>query len=229
MLAIIPARAGSKGLPGKNLRPLCGKPLIVWSIEHALGTRGISDTIVSTDCPKIAQISHASGADVPFIRPKNLASDSAPTEPVMLHALAEMEKAGRHYDVIALLQPTSPFRYIDMTDRALVQLQDEGADSLLSVTESHAFSWRNHPVRADYDYRKRPRRQDIAPAARQYRETGSIYLTKTDVLLSGQNRLGGKITLFETPQKYSYEIDNLADFRLIETLMNEPEDEEQAA
>ena len=219
VLAIIPARGGSKGLPGKNLRLLAGKPLIVWSIEHALGSTGIADTLVSTDCPRIAEVARAAGATVPFLRPEALATDRAATEPVMLHALAEMEKVGLRYDATALLQPTSPLRSRDMTDRALAQLRAEGADSLLSVTQSHAFFWRNHPVRAGYDFARRPRRQDIAPEDRHYRETGSLYLTRIDVLLSERNRLGGRITLFETPEEESYEIDSLADFRLLESLM----------
>lgn len=222
VLAIIPARGGSKGLPGKNLRMLAGEPLITWSIRHALGSACVTDTLVSTDCPEIAEAARQAGALTPFLRPANLATDSAATEPVMLHALAAMEEAGMRYDCVALLQPTSPLRSPDMTDRALARLQAEGADSLLSVTQSHAFFWQDAPVRASYDYRNRPRRQDIAPAARRYRETGSLYLTNRDVLVRERNRLGGKITLFETPEEESFEVDSLADFRLLETLMNEP-------
>ena len=221
VLAIIPARGGSKGLPGKNLRMLAGRPLIAWTIRHALGSDLVSDTIVSTDCPEIAQISRQSGAQVPFLRPAQLATDSAPTEPVMIHALEEMEKAGMSYDVIALLQPTSPLRGPDMTDRALAQLHVDHADSLLSVTQSHAFFWQRDPVCATYDHRNRPRRQDIAPQDRKFRETGSLYLTRRDVLVRECNRLGGKITLFETPENEGFEIDSLTDFRLLETLMNE--------
>lgn len=222
VLAIIPARGGSKGLPGKNLRELAGAPLITWSIRHALGTPAITDTVVTTDCPEIARTARAAGAEAPFLRPAELANDTAPTEPAMLHALAAMEELRGRYDMVALLQPTSPLRDGDMTTRALEQMRSEGADSLLSVTECHAFFWRNHPARADYDYLQRPRRQDIAPEDRRHRETGSLYLTRRDLLVSTGNRLGGAITLFETSEEEGFEIDSLADFRLLETLMKEP-------
>lgn len=222
VLAIIPARGGSRGVPGKNLRLLAGKPLITWSIMHALGTRGITDTVVSTDCPQIAEIARGAGALVPFLRPAPLASDTAATEPAMLHALVEMERIHPRYDVVALLQPTSPLRAPDMTERALAQMAAQDADSLLSVTESHAFFWRQHPVRALYDHENRPRRQDIAPPDRSWRETGSLYLTRRDVLVERRNRLGGHIALFETPEEESFEIDSLTDFHLLESLMKEP-------
>ncbi|BDI59744.1 acylneuraminate cytidylyltransferase family protein [Qipengyuania nanhaisediminis] len=222
VLAIIPARGGSKGLPGKNLRPIAGDPLIVWSIRHALASRCVTDTVVSTDCEQIAEVARNAGALVPFLRPAALASDTAPTEPVMLHALAAMEGARGRYDLVALLQPTSPLRSPDMTDRAFAQLEAEGADSLLAVTECHAFFWQRDPVRASYDYLARPRRQDIVPADRRYRETGSLYLTRRDLLVSQGNRLGGKIALFETSENEGFEVDSLADLRLLETLMKEP-------
>lgn len=222
VLAIIPARGGSRGVPGKNIRDLAGRPLIAWSITHALQTRGITDTVVSTDCPRIAEVARGAGAQVPFLRPAALATDSAATEPAMLHALAEMERANGPYDLVALLQPTSPLRRPDMTERALAQLQAEGADSLLSVTESHAFFWRQHPVRALYDYEHRPRRQDIAPEDRSWRETGSLYLTRRDLLVRSRNRLGGRIALLETSEEEGFEIDSLTDFRLLENLMKEP-------
>lgn len=221
VLAIIPARGGSKGLPGKNLRILAGKPLIVWSIEHAVNCDAIADIVVSTDSPEIAAIARGCGAEVPFLRPADLATDTAPTEPVMLHALHAMEDMGRSYDCVALLQPTSPLRAREMSARALAQLNSEQADSLLTVTESHAFFWRQSPVRALYDYDNRPRRQDIAPDKRHYRETGSLYLTRRDVLVRERNRLGGKIALLETSEEEGFEIDSLADFRLLETLMSE--------
>ena len=220
-LAIIPARGGSKGLPGKNLRELGGKPLIVWSIEHALRSNAIGVCLVSTDCPEIAETARRAGAQVPFLRPAELASDTAATEPVMLHALHAMEQSGHVFEHIALLQPTSPLRREGMIDRALTQLRSENAGSLLSVTESHAFFWRRHPVRAGYDYHNRPRRQDIPPTDRQYRETGSLYLTARDVLVHERNRLGGTITLFETSEEEGFEVDSLADFRLLESLMSE--------
>lgn len=221
VLAIIPARANSKGLPGKNVRILCGKPLIVWSIEHALASECVTDTVVSTDSAEIAAIASAAGASVPFLRPDELATDGAATEPVMLHAVAEMERVCEPYDVIALLQPTSPYRKDGALDRAKRKLEATGSDSLLSVVESHAFFWQKDPIRATYDFRHRPRRQDIRDEDRRFQETGSIYLTRRDVLLNDENRLGGKITLFEMDQDESLEIDTLTDFQILDSIMKE--------
>ena len=221
VLAIIPARANSKGLPGKNVRVLCGKPLIVWSIEHALASECVADTVVSTDSPEIAAIASAAGASVPFLRPAELATDGAATEPVMLHAVAEMERDREPYDVIALLQPTSPYRKDGALDRAMGEMEESKSDSLLSVVESHAFFWQKDPVRASYDFRNRPRRQDIRQDDRRFRETGSIYLTARHVLLNDENRLGGKITLFEMDQDESLEIDTMTDFQILDSIMKE--------
>ncbi len=220
LLAIIPARGGSKGLPGKNIRPLAGKPLIVWSIEQAAAANGVTDIVVSTDAGDIAGIAKEAGASVPFMRPAELAGDAVATEPVMRHALLEMEREHGHYDAVMLLQPTSPFRHAGTLDRAIEQFIASGADSLLGVAESHAFFWQHGPTpTASYDYRKRPRRQDIADHDRQYRETGSIYITARDAFLEGNNRLAGKIELFEMAQEESLEIDTATDFAIVETLM----------
>ncbi|MDP4540583.1 acylneuraminate cytidylyltransferase family protein [Qipengyuania sp. DY56-A-20] len=220
-LAIIPARGNSKGLPGKNIREIAGKPLIAWSIEQALESSFVTDTLVSTDSPEIADVARASGALVPFLRPSHLASDTAATEPVMLHALAEMERNRGAYDLILLLQPTSPYRTSGTIDRAFEKFVETGADSLLSVVESHAFLWQRDPVRASYDYCNRPRRQDIKPEDRRYRETGSLYLTKRQVLVEQENRLGGEIMLFEMNEKEGLEIDSLTDFVVLESIMKE--------
>ena len=221
VLAVIPARGGSKGLPGKNLRPLGGVPLIAWSIRSSLEAQGVSDTVVTTDDPAIAEAARAYGAEAPFLRPPELATDTAPTEPAVCHALAEMEaRKGLRYDAVLLLQPTSPLRHPGTIDRALSQFQAEGADSLVGAVESHAFFWRKlQTVQACYDYANRPRRQDIAPTERLYRETGSIYITGRDLFVTGGNRLGGSIALFEMAEDEGWEIDSATDFAVAEALV----------
>ncbi|ABF53294.1 acylneuraminate cytidylyltransferase family protein [Sphingopyxis alaskensis] len=221
VLAIIPARGGSKGVPGKNLRLLAGKPLISWSIEQALAAHGVTDVVVSTDAEDIAAVARSFGAQVPFLRPAELATDTAPTEPVMLHTLERMEAMKGRYEAILLLQPTSPLRLPGTIDGALHAFAAEGADSLLGVVESHAFFWQADPVRASYDYTNRPRRQDIAEADRHYRETGSIYLTRRDIFMEKCNRLAGRIALYRMQECEGWEIDTEIDFEIVEALMKQ--------
>ena len=174
-LAVIPARGGSKGVPRKNLRPIGGKPLVAWSIEQALAVPAIRHVVVSTDDAEIAEVARRHGAEVPFMRPGHLAEDRTPTEPVIEHALAWYAERGEAPDAIVLLQPTSPRRRAGTLQRALDQFEREGADALVGVCENHHFFWTDpHQPKALYDFRNRPRRQDIAPRDRWYRENGYL-------------------------------------------------------
>jgi CMP-N,N'-diacetyllegionaminic acid synthase len=218
-VTIIPARGGSKGIPGKNLRPLAGKPLIAHSIIDAQEAQLVDQIYVSTDDREIASVSRSYGAEV-IQRPIELATDTASSESALIHAIAEIEKTGVNPEVIVFLQCTSPLRTGADIDRAIEQFRQENADSLLSVSPTHRFLW--HHVNGvaesiNYDYRHRKRRQDMNP---QYMENGSIYIFKPWVLKELNNRLGGKISLFVMGEEQSHEIDSLHDFEYIESLLS---------
>ncbi|MFT6908537.1 MAG: CMP-N,N'-diacetyllegionaminic acid synthase [Oleiphilaceae bacterium] len=220
-LAIIPARAGSKGVPNKNIRAINGHPLIAWSIRQALNVSSITNVVVSTDSDQIAEIAKKYGAEVPFIRPLELAQDETATEPVMSHSMDWYSDNGIEYDAVILLQPTSPLRLSDSLQRAIDCFELEKVSSLLSVCKSHAFFWqKSNPVSATYDYENRPRRQDIEDEQCYYKETGSIYITKKNAFNISNNRLVEPILPFEMEQLESYEIDSEVDFKVIESLMN---------
>lgn len=219
-IALIPARGGSKGIPDKNIKYVNGLPLICWSIKQALACPQISRVLVSTDSETIADIARAAGAEVPELRPAKLAEDSTSTEDVMLHV--QQEWLSDEDDVIVLLQPTSPLRLADSLSNAISFFQQQKADSLVSVCESHAFFWK-HPEQplAQYDFMHRPRRQDIKPEDKQYRENGSIYLTKSSILQKYKNRLGGRIAMFCMQEQESWEIDSVTDLTIVSALMQE--------
>ncbi len=221
-LAIIPARGGSKGILGKNLKEVNGKPLIAWSIEHALSSPEVQHVIVSTDNEEIAKISKDYGAEVPFIRPIDLAQDATPTEPVLIHALDFYEKQDYFFDAVILLQPTSPFRKQSTLSKAIKEFENSNSDSLLSVCENHHFFWKNKAKpEALYDFQNRPRRQDISEFDRWYRENGSIYITRAHILRKNNNRLGGKISMFVMTEEESWEIDSQADLKIASALMSD--------
>ncbi len=222
ILAIIPARGGSKGVPGKNIRNIAGLPLIAWSIRQAKDVAAIGHVVVSTDSEEIAAVAREHGAEVPFLRPARLAEDTTPTEPVMRHALDWYTEQGSDISAVVLLQPTSPLRLPGSLAAALGRFESEGADSLLGVCENHHFFWRNLAApEALYDYKNRPRRQDIAADARWYRENGSIYVTRAAAFRAANNRLCGRIAMHTMNEEEGWEIDSLADFLVVEALMRE--------
>jgi CMP-N,N'-diacetyllegionaminic acid synthase len=220
VLALVPARGGSKGIPGKNVRPLAGKPLLAHTLEQALGARTPMRVVVSTDDDEIAEVAFSCGAEV-VRRPDALAGDTASSESALLHALDALEAADGYIpELVVFLQCTSPLRRPGDIDGAVEALRAAGADSLLSVVASHRFLWRIGPEGAaesvNYDWRRRPRRQDRAA---EYAENGSIYVFRPAVLRQGGNRLGGRIALYEMDEWSAVDIDSPADFELAGWLM----------
>jgi len=224
ILGIIPARGGSKGVKLKNIRQLNGKPLIYYTIKAAQDSKRMQRFVVSTDSPQIADISRQYGAEVPFLRPYNLATDEAKSIPVLQHALNEIETIdGVSYDGVLMLQPTTPFRMASDIDQAIGLMEKTDCDSVISVVEVGA----HHPARMKFiedgrlidpqfceEYENQPRQE----LPQMFIRNGAIYLTKRNVLF--ENGLKGKNCLaLLMPANRSINIDALEDFEYSEWRM----------
>ena len=219
VLAIIPARGGSRRLPGKNLLDVAGRPLLIQSIEHAKTAKEVTRTVISTDDPAIQTVSLAAGAEV-ILRPSELSTDTATSESALLHVLNYLKDQEQYQpDLVVFLQCTSPIREDGDIDRAIQRLLNTGADSLFSATESKWLLWRSSGERVqsfNYDYRQRRREQDMAS---EWRENGSIYVLRPWVLRECGNRLGGKITSYEMSYWSSFQIDSAEDLELCDWIL----------
>ena len=220
ILCVIPVRGGSKGVPRKNLRDVDGKPLVVWTIEQALAASSGLDVMVSTDDLEIAQVARTAGADVPFLRPAELARDQTATEPVVEHAVSFRTAQGRRPDAVMLLQATSPIRFKGTLDRAVRQFRESNVDSLVGVVPQTPFLWTmGEQPTADYTVENRPRRQDLSEQDFRYRETGSLYVTRTDIYEQSHNRLGGRIGLFVMAEGEGVDVDTELDLSIAQQQM----------
>lgn len=220
IVALILARGGSKGIPKKNLIKFCGKPLLRWSIEQALGAEHIKDVYVSSDSEEILNVSKAAKAKT-IKRPKKLASDTSTSEGALIHAVNCINKEDSSMlGMIVYLQPTSPIRTSKDIDGAIEFFIDNKADSLFSgsiLDDFCAWEYRGNKLRSlTYDYKKRGRRQNRQP---YYLENGSMYIFKPSTLKRYKNRLGGKIVFYPMPLWKSYEIDKVEDVELCEYYM----------
>lgn len=222
IIGIIPARGGSKGLPRKNVRPLLGKPLIAWTIEQAKSSKYIDRFIVSTENKKISSIAKTYGADTPFIRPKYLAKDNTSMIDVILHAIQYLEKQGEYYDLIMLLQPTSPLRTHYDIDKSIELLFSKKAQAIVSVCRAEYYLQWSNTLPKDNCMRSfiRP---DIMNKKRQdlpifYRLNGAIFLAFCDYLKTKRNFLGEKTYAYIMPRVRSVDIDDEIDFYFAEFL-----------
>jgi CMP-N-acetylneuraminic acid synthetase len=221
ILAIIPARAGSVRLPNKNILPLNGKPLIQWTIDAALKSK-CTDVIVSTDSQNIADISLKSGADVPFLRPSELSGNTATTIDVLKFTVDKLASDfDKIYDIIILLQPTSPLRSFKHIDEAIDQYIDKEVSSLASVCLcEHSPLWtgpisENNSMNQFVTNLVNKRSQDLPDF---YRLNGAIYITNNENLKNNEILSSKSCSAYKMEQRYSIDIDNLLDFQIAETV-----------
>jgi CMP-N-acetylneuraminic acid synthetase len=212
-LALMPLRGGSKSIPGKNLRELAGRPLFAWSLEQALRSAAFDRVVVASDAPSIrARVSAEFGAEIEVVdRSAANATDEASSEAIMLE-VAE----GRCFDVMALVQGTSPLTLARHFAEARDAFERHGWDSLLSVVTSHRFYWTRDARPLNYDPRRRPRRQDWDGTLI---ESGAFYFTRRALLLAERCRLGGRIGVYEMPASTLIEIDEPADLAQAEAAL----------
>jgi CMP-N,N'-diacetyllegionaminic acid synthase len=224
-LGIIPARAGSKGLPGKNIKSLCGKPLIAWSIEAGNNSKYLDEVMVTTDGVEIAEIAKKYGANVPFLRPKELADDTTSSFEVIKHTIDFYKnQLNKKFDYIVLLEPTSPLRESSDIDKAIEMLLNSKADSIVGIckTESQNPAFlvlkdSNNYIRG-YENNKIKvlRRQEIKDV---FFLEGSVYISKTDVYLKKKTFYHENTIGYEVPKYKSLEIDDIYDFIMVEAIM----------
>lgn len=227
VLAIIPARGGSKGLPGKNLRLLDGRPLVTWPILAALGASMVNRVIVSTDDEAIAEVARAAGADVPFMRPSSLSGDHASSMDVVTHALEILASEGELFNYVVLLEPTSPLTESSDIDKALSRLKFNSgiADAIVGVSRVESM----HPeynVRVNEkgllspylaaDFSSLRRRQDIEPL---YFLEGSLYISYVEAFKRHKTFYHDRTIGYEVPRWKSIEVDELFDFVMVEAVL----------
>lgn len=224
ILAIIPARGGSKGLPNKNIKPLCGKPLIGWSIEQAQASKYIDEIFVSTDSAEIASVAESFGIKVPFLRPAELATDTSPSSGFVLHTIDYYRSQGQEFDYILLLEPTSPLRDVADINTAIEQLLNhKTAKSIVGVSKVEA----THPaflVNLSKEGLLEPYLGEMKALRRQelndlYFFEGSLYLSDINFYMK-EHTFYHHLTLpYIVPKYKAYEIDDIVDFYIVERIL----------
>ena len=218
ILGLIPARGGSKSVPGKNIKILEGKPLLQYTVDVAKESKFITKLILSSDDDAIINVARNLNLEVPFKRPSHLAEENSPTLPVIQHAVNFFKAQNLHFDAVCLLQVTSPFKTTDFIDKAIKKFIETDADSLVSIQkipdEFNPF-WAFKPNTEGYielvsgEKEIISRRQDLP---KTYFRDGLIYITKTNVLLNKNSLYGSKISYIESPMEGSINIDTFSDW-----------------
>lgn len=225
VLGLIPARGGSKGIPGKNIKDLNGKPLLAYTWESAKSSKYISKTILSSDDADIISVAKGLDLEVPFVRPSDLAADKSPTLPVIQHALNFFLENGEKFDAVCLLQTTYPFRLSGMIDEAIETMLETDSDAVVSVLPvPHEFNphWVFEPNGdgllkiATGENEIITRRQDLPQA---FFRDGAIYLTKTKTLLEKNSLYGEKLAYLESDRKRYVNLDTMDDWAKAEEMV----------
>lgn len=225
ILAIIPVRGGSKGVPGKNIKLLNGKPLLGYTSEIALQSKHLTEVIISSEDEQIMEVAKGLKIKVPFVRPMELAQDNTPTIDVIVHALQWYENQNIFFDAVCLLQVTSPFRTIDFLNKAIEKFIEKDTDSLVSVQKvPHEYNphW-TFEVNDDGNLKIAtgddviiPRRQELPTA---YHRDGSIYITKTKILLNEHSLYGKSTAFIESDPEFYVNIDTQQDWEKAEEMI----------
>lgn len=228
ILAIIPARGGSKGLPKKNIKKISGVPLIGYTIRAAKKSRYISRVVVSTDEEEIAEVSRRFGAEIPCLRPKELAGDESTTVDCVIHMMNYLKENKKYVpDYVCLLQCTSPLRSVEDIDGAIEKLFSTDFDGIVSVCEAEINPYWTNVFENDKlkyfleDGKKITRRQDLPKI---YRYNGAIYIIKTEAFIQEKSFETENITGYVMPNEKSIDIDTITDFKIAEILMKEREE-----
>lgn len=226
VVGLITARGGSKGIPQKNVKALAGKPLIAWTIEAALGSSLLERVIVSTDDEEIARTAREWGADVPFMRPAELAQDDSPHLAVIRHAIGWLESEQKtEFDYLLLLQPTSPLRSTEDIDQAIALAEEKDADAVVSVCLTHDHPFLSKRVAEDgrlSDFMEKPQgylaRQRLPPA---YSLNGAIYLVRRSVLVERDDWYTERAFAYIMPPERSLDIDTPWDLHLVDLILRD--------
>jgi CMP-N-acetylneuraminic acid synthetase len=225
VIGIVPARGGSKGIPRKNLVPICGKPLLAYTAQSALAARNLSRVVLSTEDEEIARVGQQYGLEVPFLRPLDLAQDGTATIPVLQDVIRKLEAQGDHFDAVLTLQPTNPLRQPSDIDGSINRLSESAADSVISFVDCGE----RHPARMKFlDAERRvidppfaeqfegQRRQELP---KLYLRDGSIYLTRRDILMEENSLKGKDCRAWIIPEDRAWNIDTLFDLFIVEELL----------
>jgi CMP-N,N'-diacetyllegionaminic acid synthase len=225
VLGLIPARGGSKGVPHKNIKALCGKPLLQYTAAAALTAKRLSQVVLSTEDEEIAEVGRYCGLEVPFMRPPELAEDQTPMLPVVQHALTWFEKRGQRFDAVCLLQPTNPLRSAAIIDGCIELLEKSDADAaltVLAVPVEHNPHW---VYFRDEDGSLRlstgeampiSRRQDLPEA---FHREGSVYVSRRHTVMEENSLYGKRVVGYRMNAEFSVNIDTLSDWQRAEKLL----------